>query len=358
MHSMKSLQKVPVIVLILGSRVGCCLLFFFYLLCSPSEAAVSQLNPQPIGSACSSSDSIDWSDHEGTSAALAQIYGRESFDQLEASLQCLSSAGKQFASGRPGPSAIYAFYKLILPGPGADPVEGSRIEKWAKAFPKSSQAHFARARFAYAMAWNRRGGTFANEVKEESWKEFREGLRQAEEILHHAPEELHNTPIYYHLLLAIAQDSNRPFETRLAIFQAGVSRWPEYYGLYENMLKRFVPKWGGSWAIVDQSIRTWASQRVTDEGASLYSRLYARVLLDGAKVEETMIQWPTMKASLEDLVKRYPDSYNWSLAASSACLFGDRALFQLSMEKLSPNRVQASAWFRGTAPDICIQRFR
>lgn len=290
---MKSARNVPVIALILGSCVGCCSLLFLYLLCAPSEAAGYQLNPQPNGPACSPSDSIDWSDHEGTSAALAQIYGKESFDQLESSLECLANAGKRFASGRPGSSAIYAFYKLILPGPGADPAERSRIEKWAEAFPESIYVRFARARFAYAMAWSRRGGNFANEVNEESWKGFRAGLRQAEEILRHAPEKLHETPIYYHLLLAIAQDSNQPFETRHAIFQAGISRWPQYYGLYENMLKRLVPKWGGSWGLVDQSIRDWSSQRVAEEGATLYSRLYARVLLDGAKVEETMIHWPT-----------------------------------------------------------------
>ena len=355
---MKSAQKVYVITLRLGYCASFYPLLVLCLLVATSERAVSQDNPRRGVAVCSPSDSIDWSDHEETSAELAQIYGRESFGQLETSLHCLSNAGKRFASGRPGSSATYAFYKMILPGPGAEPAEADRIERWAKAFPKSIYVYFARARFAYAMAWNRRGGSFAKEVNEESWKGFRDGLKQAEDILLHAPEELHNTPIYFHLLLAISQDSSQPSEARLAVFQAGVSRWPQYYGLYENMLKRLVPKWGGSWAMVDQAIRTWSSQRSAEEGVSLYSRLYARVLLDGANVEETLIEWPTMKASLEDLVRRYPDSYNWSLAASSACLFGDRAFFQFSMERLPPNRVQPTAWFRGTSPDNCIQRLR
>ena len=47
-----------------------------------------------------------------------------------------------------------------------------------------------------------------------------------------------------------------------------------------------------------------------------------------------MIQWPIMKASLEDLVRRYPDSYNWSLAASGACLFRDAVFFQYSMSAI------------------------
>lgn len=287
---------------------------------------------------------------------LAEIYGKESFGQLEVLLHCLLSEDKRFNSGRPGTSAIYAFYKIVLPGPGADPAEVGRVARWAEAFPNSIYVYFARVRVAYAMAWNSRGGKFANEVSGESWQRFREGLEQADELLRRAPVDLKSTPIYYHLLLAIAQDSNQPSETRLAIFQEGITRWPQYYGLYENMLKRLVPKWGGSWELVDQAIRTWSSQRSAGEGKSLYSRLYARVLLDGALLQDTLIQWPVMRASLEDLVTRYPDHYNWSLAASAACIFRDRELFILAMKNIPVAHAQPTAWVKGTSPEACTQQ--
>lgn len=342
----------------LGSHIAWSFFIPIFILVSFGEGISSQGNPQQGVVGCSHPEVIDWSDHEGTSTRLSQVYARESFEQLETSLDCLMKEGKLFTSGRPGSSAIYAFYKMVLPAPGADPAEAGRIQRWANAFPKSIYVHFVQARFAYAMAWNRRGGSVAKDVTEESWKGFRDGLKRAEELLLRSPEKLHDTPIYYHLLLAISQDSNQPPEARLAIFQTGIARWPKYYGLYENMLKRLVPKWGGSWLIVDQAIRTWSAQRSEEEGVSLYSRFYARVLLDGANVEETLINWPTMKTSLEDLVKRYPDNYNWSLVASSACLFGDSRFYKLAMGNLSSNQVQPTAWFKSTNPDVCSQRLR
>ena len=337
------------------SRHSAC--FCFIALWAPivSCVEVAESAPQQRTADCSNSDTIEWSDHEGTIARLAQVYEREQFDQLESSLSCLLSPTRRFTSGRPGSSAIYGFFKMKLPGPGVELAEGERISRWTRVFPNSKFVRFAEARFTYAKAWNTRGGSFAKDVSEESWKGFRDGLKNAEQLLIQAPVELRNTPISQHLLLAISQDSGQPIETRVALFREGIARWPQYYGLYENMLKRLVPKWGGSWDIVDQSIRTWSSQLSTEEGLSMYSRLYARVLLDGANVEETMIQWPTMKASLADLVRRYPDSYNWSLAASSACLFRDAVFFKYSMQHLPPNQVQPSAWFKSTNPESCAR---
>jgi len=355
---MKPAANLSILVSRLGSRVARCFFLTICFLGPFGEGIAFQGNRQQGVVVCSSSESINWSDHEGTTAGLSQLYVREAFEQLETSLDCLINEGRRFVSGRPGSSAIYAFYKMVLPAPGADPAEVSRIERWAKFSPKSIYVRFAQARFAYAMAWNRRGGSVAKDVNEESWKGFREGLKQTEEILLRSSEELHNTPIYYHLLLAISQDSNQLPEARLAVFQAGIARWPTYYGLYENMLKRLVPKWGGSWVMVDQAIRTWSAERSEAEGVSLYSRFYARVLLDGASVEETLINWPTMKTSLEDLVRRYPDNYNWSLAASSACLFGDNTFYKFAMGNLAPTQVQSTAWFKSTNPDTCSRLLR
>lgn len=316
---------------------------------------VAESTPQEGTADCSSSDTIEWSDHDGTVAKLAKVYENEQFDQLESSMECLLNPLKRFTSGRPGSSAIYGFFRMKMPGPGVESAEADRVARWARVFPNSKFVRYAQARFAYAMAWNIRGGNFARDVNEESWKGFHDGLRNAEQLLIQAPTELRNTPIAQHLLLAISQDAGQPNEARVALFREGIARWPQYYGLYENMLKRLVPKWGGSWGIVDQFIRTWSSQLSKEEGSSMYSRLYARVLLDGANVEETMIQWPIMKASLEDLVKRYPDSYNWSLAASSACLFRDVVFLKYSMQHLPPNQVQTSAWFKTTSPESCAR---
>jgi len=313
-------------------------------------------NRSPIANC--STETVDSSDHDKTVLQLQRIYQSEKFELLESSLSCLLRPTFKFDSGRPGSSAIYDFFKRTMPGPGTDAAEIDRVRKWEKQNRKSIFARFGKARFEYSMAWNSRGRSFAQNVSEESWKAFHAGLLRAEQDLLEAPDELRNTPIWQHLLLAVSQDAMGAKSKPRVVFEEGIKRWPGYYGFYENMLRRLVPKWGGSWKIVDESISTWSSQRAATEGRSLYARLYASVLMEGAKLGQTLIQWPTTKASLNDLTHRYPDNYNWNLAASYACLFHEAKSFKEYVSKFYPQRVMRSAWFKGSALEGCMQRLQ
>jgi len=303
-------------------------------------------------------EAVDSSDHNKTALQLQEIYRAEKFVLLELSLSCLLRPTFRFSSGRPGSSAIYDFFKRTMPGPGTDPLEINRIRKWEKQNHKSIFARFGKIRFEYSMAWNSRGRSYAANVSEESWKAFHAGLLKTEENLLAAPEELRKTPIWQHLLLAVSQDAVGARSKPNIVFEEGIKRWPGYYGFYENMLRRLVPRWGGSWQIVDESISSWSSHRAATEGRSLYARLYASVLMEGAKPGQTLIRWPTLKASLNDLTQRYPDNYNWNLAASYACLFHESKSFKEYASKFSSQRVMESAWFKGTTLEGCMQRLQ
>ncbi len=298
---------------------------------------------------------VDYLDHDQTVTGLIELYRAEKFAELDRTLNCLIRSSERFQSGRIGASAVYWMFRRQLSSTGAGPADSSRVKKWLREEPQSIFAEFAQFRLRYSMAWNARGSSFASNVSDAGWVGFAHGLLEAEKGLLEASQELKNTPIWHNLLLAIASDTTGTRSSREAIFEEGVRRWPEYYDFYEVYVSRLVPKWGGSWGAVDQFISSWSVKRLSSEGDSMYARLYTNLVISGSDPSLLEIDWPRMRNSLDELVRRYPDSYHTNLAASWACGHNDEQYFQSSMGRIGEDELKPSAWLRGTSPDSCAE---
>ena len=62
-----------------------------------------------------------------------------------------------------------------------------------------------------------------------------------------------------------------------------------------------------------------------------------------------------MKASLDDLVSRYPDSRHKNLAASYACRYRDIAYLKTSIARIGIGDFNDTGWLRGTSMRECRQ---
>jgi hypothetical protein len=304
---------------------------------------------------CAKMQVVDYSDHDETVLRLRKLYQAGRFAELDGALTCLMLQTQRFQSGKPGASAVYWMFRRQMPAPGVNPDDSLHVQRWRRERPSSIYAQFAELRLMYAMAWNERGSDYARNVPEEGWKRFRQGLLNAEQEILNAPEQLRNTPIWQNLLLAVVQDARGIENGAEAVFEEGVRRWPGYYDFYEVFLTRLVPKWGGSWEAVDQFINYWSANRQSSEGNSLYARLYMSVIRSGVNPYETKISWQQMKASLEDLVARYPDASHMNVAASYACGYRDVAYLNVTLKRIRPVDMNPSAWLRGTDPEACMQ---
>jgi hypothetical protein len=95
-------------------------------------------------------------------------------------------------------------------------------------------------------------------------------------------------------------------------------------------------------------INYWSEKRLAAEGKSFYARLHSGLLISGQwPPERHIINWIRIKASLDDLVTRYPDKYNRNLQASFACAFGDKDYFNQSVSTLAETDFTPAAWRRG-----------
>jgi hypothetical protein len=283
---------------------------------------------------------------------LSAVYQVEHFQFLERALHDANVSKRRFDTGQ---SPAHAAYWAVVSTLGIPLQHQQKIEQWRKAVPDSAFVHFAQAGLAYQQAWRVRGQGYGGTISNESWDLFEIRLAEAEKILMDAPAELRETPIWHHLLLVIVSDSPRLSKNAEPIFKEAVRRWPDYYDFYEAMIQRMVPRWGGSWEVVDSFISTWSKERAATEGSSLYARFYSLLPLLGYSPRETLMHWPKMKASLEDLIARYPAAKFKNRYASLACVMKDKPAFDRAMSQLTAQQLAQDQWMEGHSYEACMR---
>lgn len=305
-----------------------------------------------------SSEVVERGDFDATVRTLRAMYQEDRFIDLDRSIGCLMDARETFDSGEMGANAVYRFFVAEMPAPGVDADDADRISKWQKAIPSSSHAEFASLRMMYGEAWNSRGDRYASGTSQVQFRDFNLKLQQTATAILSLEESKLDTPTAQNLLLAVALDSPSSKIDVAAVVNSGVEKWPRYYEFYEIILSRTVPKWGGSWEAVDQYIRYWSESRKALEGNSLYSRLYYFVHSQGYKNKETLVDWPTMKSSLQDLVLKYPVAKHRNIAAAYACIYGDMQLyFENTHTNIMLNTQIADGWLYGLSQDECDEHY-
>lgn len=338
----------------------CVLALRFALLSILIGAAVSAAQPpqrHAVSHHCIGPIAAASLDSFAVSAKLAAMFEAEDFGNLDAALSCLLTSPVKLQSGHTGASAAYGFFRRQMPAPGLKDVDASRVASWSSSRPNSLFAEFATLRLRYASAWRVRGGKVAAQVPEQNMRQFVSGIESTRRALLAASGQLKQTVLWHQLWLATVQDGPQGQQGQQAWNQAfaeGVKKWPESFDFYEAAISRTTPRWGGTWLEADLFAEKWAAATAKTEGDSLYARLYLHLFWHGTDPLSVRAQWPRMKRSLADLVKRYPTALHINLAASLACLHSDRPAyteFVSEIPALVPN-----AWFDGTDFDSCELR--
>lgn len=295
----------------------------------------------------------DWPNFRETMRRIMYLYTAEQWVLLDRALAELTSTQKRFARGEMPANAAYWAFRRLMPGPGMRAAEGERVQRWAKAMPDSMFVPFVQARVLYASAYGARGAGYAGTVSKEGWELFAMRLRDAEKVLNDAPAALKETVLWHNLMLAIQLDLDK--ERAAEVFNQAVSKWPSYYDFYEVALSRMVPKWGGSYQQVDAFIRHWSTKQAAIEGESLYARLYSVMAMrNDVDPSETLLDWNTMRASFDDLVKRYPnDAFYRNQFASFACFARDKQTYARAMSMMQRHEVDSESWLDGHSLDAC-----
>ncbi|MES2972536.1 MAG: DUF4034 domain-containing protein [Pseudomonadota bacterium] len=316
-----------------------------------SVAALAAPTPQLE---CHRNSLINYADYDLTVERLRQLFVTKRFLELEEALKCLHLGTQRFASGKSGDSAVYWVFRKQMPAPGARATDLALADQWKKEIPHSIFAEFSALRHQYAMAWNARGSGYANEVTGKAWQSFEQAISDVNQQALKATNQLRDTAIFHNLLLAIAADGDSQHQTA-DIFYSSVLKWPQYYDFYDVALSRLVPRWGGSWELVDAFISDWSAKLQGRESDSMYARLYSGVVRYAESPQDTRLDWLKMKSSLEVLLRMYPDPKHTNVAASFACAYGDLPYLKAKLQELRQSEVRLSAWVRGTDPVSCAR---
>jgi hypothetical protein len=229
---------------------------------------------------------------------------------------------------------LHHFHKILSELPvGKDRMDS--IENWEEltklwqvSHPSSPTPAVVLAGRYYAEAWAARGSGSAGEVFDDAWKVYRSNLDKARLILLEAKPGAVADPEWFARMAQIGLSLSDRKARFMAVIEEGLKREPTYYKLYNVAFAFLLPQWYGSADESDAFART-ATERTRDtEGESLYARIYASHLRSGSAnasmvIQDSAIDWPRMKRSIDDLLTRDAEPEIAMPLMGLACAAGD-----------------------------------
>lgn len=253
----------------------------------------------------------------------------------------------RYRKGERTPSGIW---KLDLFYFGLIPEKGQRDERywemcldrfreWIEQRPDSITAPICLANVWTSYAWDARGSGWARDVTETGWKLFRQRLEKANQILVKNSQEYAACPYWHSMMIRMVRERSWPRVAAWEFLKASAAAFPDYFGSYMQMMANLQPRWGGRPGEMVE-MADWAAKNA---GGDLGKEIYARIcwtIWEWEKAETflspaTGVDWEKMKAGLEVMMEKYPDSkYNRAAFCHFAWLFQDRPVVRELLPEL------------------------
>lgn len=186
------------------------------------------------------------------------------------------------------------------------------LADWRREFPESLAPNLFEATLFRNWAWSARGEGYANSVTNQSWAAYAFRTEMAAAALREIESRATQSPIWYSLSITVALDRSTPKEDIRAIFDRGVTKYPDYLPLYSVMLRTLTPRWGGSIEEIDRFINDVHGRTQERLGFEMYARLYWMLAtMEGDDTDlftDTLAEWSIMKHGFHDMLKNHPQS--------------------------------------------------
>ncbi|HVE54924.1 MAG TPA: hypothetical protein VNB23_16190, partial [Ramlibacter sp.] len=282
-------------------------------------------------------------------AETAAAFARDDFKAIE------TRYAAALASGERSPAGAFTA-GLIRSGvfddpqgesavPGRDdhwlPIE-RKLDQWAAQFPHSSLVAVLQSAAYIGHGWSWRGGGYARSVTPEGFKKVEEYTQRAYAALQARQKIGRKDPYWYVQMLHVARIQGWRGDRYGQLVQEATSAFPLNQDIYFAIGTSLQPRWGGSLQAI-ASFAAWAVEQTRQaEGEALYARIYWSVrepeALGGPDVD-----WGRIRAGFDEVVKRYPDSWNLNNYARMACEARDFATAKRVLLRIGED-VEPSAW--------------
>jgi len=191
------------------------------------------------------------SDNQGPNIAkrAESLLANRKFDELE---KLAAEYRHDIVKTKGGVPALYFFYpglssntsKDMFKATIADKPREALLEDWLKKKPDSVTARIALCDYWMKLAWEARGGGFANTVTADRWKAFHALVSKAASFI----REIDTTtdPVAYYQQIETARDSSAPRKRLDSLYLNAISKFPSYYEFYIQRAILLQEKWQGA----------------------------------------------------------------------------------------------------------------
>jgi len=235
----------------------------------------------------------------------------------------------------------------------------SHIAGWRRAVPGSAEPDLLEAEIFRTWAWSARGEGAAPDVSRQAWALFAYRTEMAAAAMEDAKSLARSNPHWYELSLDVGVDQSDTVTRLRVLFDEGLQRFPGYLPLYGSMLRVLMPRWFGSYQMIDQLIRELSGVSGTElhGDLALYARLYwVYASLERDEIDiftDALAQWPTMKTGFVELRKLHPRSDAvLNGFAKLACVAHDQDQYA-QLRPLLEQHISSTVWSQKVTLKLC-----
>jgi hypothetical protein len=246
--------------------------------------------------------------------AIADLLGREQFDELD---RVAANERRTRARFTGGGWKLRTYY-IGLCGKCRQTIAGTTIEKniehlkhWIAAKPDSVTPRIALADNYLQYAWLARGDDYADMVDQSAWKVFEERLQLASETLDGAEKLKEKCPHWFLIKERIARAQGWELEKINEIVEKGSSFEPLYYYLYQEHAYTLQPKWDGQEGDSEKYAEEIADRIGGKQGAVIYYKIATTLHCTGCSESELAFKrmsWPRIQKGFAAVNELYGTS--------------------------------------------------
>ena len=230
-----------------------------------------------------------------------------------------------------------------------------KMQRWTKLQPNSPAAHLGYAHAHQSYAWAIRGGGYASKVRPEAWVPFHAEVEETRLYLEKTKAIAAVDPHWYEMMLNVARLQSWDAKRFGTTFDAAVKREPLFYQHYFVAVDYFLPKWQGNVKDVELFAQFAAKKTAATDGTGMYARIYwyaSQSDFGDAIFQDSLANWPKMKAGFDDVLARYPDDWNYNTYGKFACLAKDKKSTREFFIKIG-DQPMYEAWTSPAMIDAC-----
>lgn len=201
----------------------------------------------------------------------------------------------------------------------------AELQALAKRHPHSANGWLMVAQLEASRGWAARGEGYASTARAEDLAVFEARIEKERQLLEDHP--VPTNPEWNDMRIQAAADSGAPQADLDRLFAMAIEREPGYQQNWFTRLNYARPAWGGSNERMVALINQAGGVTSPTEGRGMMGRLLqiAMELGESRLIDSPKIDWNAVKASYEDVLKRYPDDWNAQWFFFQASMHGDKA---------------------------------